>query len=102
MTPTFVPEAFERVMGCTETELVSWLPRALPDAALTLDRPAGHSVAIWASGSLELRWHTLPPRRIALLEIPQLQVRFVYRNLNEEQRYRMQKCFDLQTHRGGG
>jgi hypothetical protein len=54
------------------------------------------------SGSLELRWHTLPPRRIALLEIPQLKVRFVYRSLNEEQRHRMQKCFDLQTHRGGG
>lgn len=102
MKPTFVPEAFERVMGCTETELVCWLPRALPDAALTLDRPAGHSVATWASSSLELRWHTLPPRRIALLEIPQLKVRFVYQCLGNEERYRVQKCFDLQTHWGGG
>ncbi|MCU0955777.1 MAG: hypothetical protein MUF55_00220 [Hydrogenophaga sp.] len=102
MTPSFVPETFERVMGCTETELVSWLPRALPEAELSVDAPAGHSVATWAGGSLELRWNTLPPRRIALLEIPQLKVHFVYRDLNDEQRYRLQKCFDLQTHRGGG
>lgn len=89
-------------MGCTETELVSWLPRALPDADLTLDGAAGLSVATWARGSLEQRWNALPPRRIALLEVPQLLVRFVYRGLNDQERYRVQKCFDLQTHRGGG
>ena len=102
MTPTFVPLAFERVMGCTATELVSWLPRALPDAALNTDVQDGRSVAAWTIGTLELRWHTLPPRRIALLEIPQLRVHFVFQGLNDEERYRVQRCFDLQTHRGGG
>lgn len=89
-------------MGCTASELVSWLPRALPDAELATDVTGQRNVAIWVGGSMELRWITLPPRRIALLEIPQLQVTFAYTGLNDEARYRIQKCFDLQTHRGGG
>ena len=102
MTPTFVPQTFERVMGCTASELVSWLPRALPDAELATDVTGQRNVAIWVGGSMELRWNTLPPRRIALLEIPQLQVTFAYHRLDDAARYRIQKCFDLQTHRGGG
>lgn len=86
-------------MGCTAAELVSWLPRALPDAELSTDVPGQRNIAAWASGSLDLRWNTLPPRRIALLEIPQLQVNFVCSGLDDA-RYRIQKCFDLQTHRG--
>lgn len=89
-------------MGCTASELVSWLPRALPVAELATDVTGQRNVAIWVGGSMELRWITLPPRRIALLEIPQLQVTFAYTGLNDEARYRIQKCFDLQTHRGGG
>lgn len=89
-------------MGCTASEFVSWLPRALPDAELTTDVPGQRNVAIWIDGSLELRWNTLPSRRIALLEIPQLQVTFEYHRLDDAARYRIQKCFDLQTHRGGG
>lgn len=89
-------------MGCTAWELVSWLPRALPGAELATDVTGQRNVAIWVGGSMELRWITLPPRRIALLEIPQLQVTFAYDGLDDEARYRIQKCFDLQTHRGGG
>lgn len=51
---------------------------------------------------MELSWQPLPPRRIALLKIPQLAVRFTYFDLSEAERYRIQKRFDLQTHRGGG
>lgn len=89
-------------MGCTASELVSWLPRALPDAELATDVTGQRNVAIWVGGSMELRWITLPPRGIALLEIPQLQVTFAYKGLYDEARYRIPKCFDLQTHRGGG
>ena len=102
MTPRFVPETFERVMGCTAAELASWLPRALPGAAMTTDLAAQRNLAQWAGGSMELRWTSLPPTRIALLESPQLQVQFVYSGLDADARYRVQKCFDLQTHRGGG
>lgn len=102
MTPLRVPETFERIMGCTSAELVSWLPRALPDAKLSTDILGQRNFAAWASGSLELRWNTLPSRRIALLEIPQLRVHFTYSGFDDDARYRVQKCFDLQTHRGGG
>lgn len=89
-------------MGCTADELVSWLPRALPDADLQIDRENRRASAVWSEGELVLSWQTLEPRRIALLAIPRLQVCFVYRQLNDTQRYQVQKCFDLQTHRGGG
>lgn len=89
-------------MGCTADELVSWLPRALPDADLQIDREHRRASAVWSEGGLVLSWQTMEPRRIALLAIPRLQVCFVYRQLNDRQRYRVQKCFDLQTHRGGG
>lgn len=89
-------------MGCTSSELVSWLPRALPDAELATDVTGQRNVAIWIDGSMELRWNILLSRRIGSLEIPQLQVTFAYKDLHDEARYRIQKCFDLQTHRGGG
>jgi hypothetical protein len=79
----------------------AWVPCWLPCTSTPNTRGQRHG-ATWASGSLELRWTTLPPRRIALLEIPQLQVHFTYHGLDDGARYRVQKCFDLQTHRGGG
>lgn len=102
MTPSFDPETFERVMGCTAGELVGWLPRALPNATLQTDTTGRRNVAIWPRGRLELGWQPLPSRRIALLETPQWAVRFSYSGLGNVERYRIQKCFDLQTHRGGG
>jgi hypothetical protein len=102
MTPLHVPETFERVMGCTAAELVTWLPRALPNADLSTDVPGQRNVAAWSFGSMVLHWSPLPSRRIALLEIPQLQVHFAYHGMDDATRYRVQKCFDLQTHRGGG
>lgn len=102
MTPTFVPATFERLMGCTAAELQGWLPRALPGAALTIDARAGTCTARWAEGELQLSWEPRPSRRIALLEIPCLAVRFAYSGFTDEARYRAQQQFDLQTHRGGG
>lgn len=102
MTPTFVPATFERVMGCTAAELQGWLPRALPGASLAIDAHAGTCRASWAGGTLQLSWETRAARRIALLEIPCLAVRFVYSGFTDEARYRVQHRFDLETHRGGG
>ena len=102
MTPTFVPERFVRVMGCTATELLSWLPRALPTANRTVAPDGAACTAQLAGGSLTLRWHVLPEHRIALLVMPQLSVEFSYTGFNPEERYAVQKKFDLETHRGGG
>lgn len=89
-------------MGCTADELLAWLPRALPDAQLQTDATGQRNVASWPQGRLDLSWQPLPPRRMALLVIPQLAVRFAYSDLGGAERYRIQKRFDLQTHRGGG
>lgn len=102
MTPSHVPEQFDRTMGCTAAELLSWLPRALPDAQLAVDETLGRCVASWPEGSLRLQWSPLPDRCIALLRIPQLQVHFAFVGLDGAARYARQKFFDLHTHRGGG
>lgn len=102
MTPDFVPESFERVMGCTAADLLSWLPRALPSAELTVDAVGSTCRALLADGTLQLTWTLLPATRIAMLEIPRLNVRFVYAGLSPTQRYQVQKRFDMVTHRGGG
>jgi len=102
MTPSFVPEKFERVMGCTATDLLSWLPGALPTAALTVDLDHANCTAILPDGVLTMRWSPLPDARIASLTIPRLSVCFEYTGLTDERRYTVQKRFDLGTQRGGG
>ncbi|WP_291914413.1 hypothetical protein [Limnohabitans sp.] len=88
MTPTHVPEQFDRTMGCPAAELIRWLPRALPDAQLAVDATLGRRVASWPEGSLRLQGSPLPDRCTALHRAAA--------------RYARQKFFDLHTHRGGG
>jgi len=102
MTPSFVPEKFERVMGCTPADLLSWLPRALPTATLTLDADNANCTALLPDGALQLRWSPLPDAHLALLTIPRLSVWFEYIGLCEDRRYTVQRRFDLGTQRGGG
>lgn len=97
---SWYPERFEREMGCTEAELLAWLPGALRDAPLTLH--AGQAVASLGGGRLDLRWHALPPRRIALLAVPRLAVRFAFEDVDEPLRQHVMRHFDLYTQRGGG
>lgn len=102
MTPEFVPEAFEQVMGCTVADLLRALPVALPGADIDTDAAAGVIRGAFADGTLRLAWQALPARRIALLDIPRLQVRFEYTGLSAERRREVQRRFDLATQRGGG
>jgi hypothetical protein len=102
MTPTFAPDNFERIMGCTNAYLMSWLPGALPSAGLAIDTVNSVAIATFSEGALKLTWYPLPSARIAALEIPQLSVRLNYTGLSPEERYQVQKPFDLETLRGGG
>lgn len=102
MTPEVVPESFEQVMGCTVADLLRALPVALPGADIDTDVAAGVIRGVFADGTLRLAWQPLPARRIALLEIPRLQVRFEYTGLSAERRREVQRRFDLATQRGGG
>lgn len=98
-----ISEHFVRQMGCTATEFVYWLPRALPDASLAVDQAKGSCRADFKDGgALVLSWRPLQPTVIGLLTIPQLGVEFSYECMAEEKRVRVQKYFDMATQRGGG
>lgn len=94
------PETFDREMGCTEAELVTWLPGAARGRPVALE--AGGASVTLESGRLRLQWQTLPVRRIALLAMPRLAVRFAFEEVDEAERHRFMRHFDLYTQRGGG
>ncbi len=93
-------ERFERDMGCTEAEWLHWLPAALGDCAW--QRSGASLVVAIPPGQLTLRWAPLPPRVIALMRMPRLQVSFAFSGLDAAQRYAFMKRFDLYMQRGGG
>lgn len=94
------PADFRREMGCTEGELLMWLPGAVNGRALTL-MPRSAEVAIGA-GRLELAWRELPPRQIALLRMPRLAISFHFEGVGAQERQEFMRYFDLYTQRGGG
>ncbi len=97
---SFYPERFERDMGTSETEWFTALPRALGDHAFELS--TGQARVHLGDGHLQLQWHTLPPRVIALLRLQRLAVSFVFLCVEEDARQRFMKHFDLTMQRGGG
>ena len=94
------PERFERDMGTTETEWLAALPRAIGDHAYVLG--TGQARVQIGEGHLQLQWHALPPRVIALLRLQRLAVTFAFEGVDEAVRQRFMKCFDLTMQRGGG
>lgn len=102
MSPNIVPEEFEQTMGCTVADLLRALPAALPGAHIETDSDAHEVRGVFPDGMLRLVWQPMAARRIALLEIPRLQVRFQYSRLSAGRRHEVQRRFDLATQRGGG
>lgn len=94
------PERFEREMGCTEDELLRWLPGALEGA--TLHPGTGVVRAEFPAGRVTLAWQPLSPRRIALLAMPRMRVSFNFDAMDDAARQRVMRRFDLYTQRGGG
>ncbi len=94
------PERFERDMGCSEAEWLGWMPRAM--GAHPWRQQASSITVQIGSGTLHLQWQPLPERRIALLRMQRLHVRFVFEGLDAEQRKAFMKPFDLSIQRGGG
>lgn len=92
--------AFERDMGCTEAEWLGWLPAAMGEVVW---QQQGQSLsAEIPPGALRIEWQPKPPRVIALMRMPVLQVRFAFTGLDEKQRYAFMRRFDLYMQRGGG
>jgi len=102
VTPVDLPESFERIMGCEARELLAWPPVALPNAEVIVEHASQQAIAHWPGGSLRLAWEVMEPRRIALLQIPQLRVSFRYVGFDADRRRDIQRRFDLATQRGGG
>lgn len=96
----FYPERFERDMGCNETEWLAWMPRAIGARAWT--REGSQITVTLEGGTLRMHWEPLPDRRIALLRLQRLLVRFEFEGLDDAQRRAFMKPFDLSIQRGGG
>jgi hypothetical protein len=93
--------SFEREMGCTVAELLRWLPGASGAAAVALDGDSARIGPI-GDGALQLAWQVLPPRRIALIAMPRIHIRFSFEGVDEAARHVFMRHFDLYTQRGGG
>lgn len=94
------PFGFEREMGCTADELCAWLPGASGGRAIAW-RADGADIAL-DGGTASLDWRTLEPRRIALITLPRLHVRFAAQGVDATAWQRFMRHFDLYTQRGGG
>ena len=92
---------FQREQGSTEAEWLQRLPGAVGAHALTLTGSGQAAVAI-GGGRLHLSWCVMPPRQIALVRIPRLQVRYAFETVADDERQRFMKRFDLCIQRGGG
>lgn len=95
-----VPEVFEREQGFTPEDWQRMLPGAAGACPLALGDGAA-TVTIGA-GTLRIDWVALPPRRIALIAMPRLAVRYRFSGVPAGRRAEFLRYFDLYTQRGGG
>lgn len=91
-------------MGCSVDDLVRWLPLAMGDfytqTSLHVD---GAEVFHPKNPLISIAAVTKAPRKIALLSIPVLSLRFLFdESLSSAECGRIMECFDLYTRRGGG
>ena len=94
------PARFTRDTGGTEAEWLGRLTGACNGQPIEIGERRA-TIAI-DGGVLALAWRPLPPRRIALMSMPRLEVEFVFENLPAEARKRFMRYFDLYMQRGGG
>jgi hypothetical protein len=94
------PFEFEREMGCTAGELRGWLPGASRGAAIEW-LPHGARMAL-GPGTVTIDWSEREPRRIALITLPRLAVRFRAEGVDTAAWHAFMRHFDLYTQRGGG
>ena len=105
-------ESFDRVMTCTVADWLRLLPPAIGDNAFTHthDSQAGLvAIALRAprasspvDGILRVKWEVGAPRRIALVQLPQLHAGFQFENTDAATRLAFMQRFDLFMQRGGG
>jgi hypothetical protein len=92
---------FHREQGFAAADWLRCLPGAVRGAAIDLATPGQATVAI-GSGTLTLRWQTLPPLQMGLARFARLAVHYRFDGVSDDQRHAFMKYFDLYTQRGGG
>jgi hypothetical protein len=100
----FYDIAFEREMGLTASEFRRCLPEAFEPLVAAFDATGGDAASVaLASGTAHIAWRPMPPRAIALLAaLPRVHVRFDFTGVDDAERQRVMKRFDLVMLRGGG
>tara|TARA_B110000503_G_C7120564_1_gene402328 strand:+ start:704 stop:1003 length:300 start_codon:yes stop_codon:yes gene_type:complete len=97
---SFYPERFERVIWITEEEWLRCLPDAIGDYFSKLHaNSAGVRID---EGALGLTWEVALPKKMGLISFPRLVVKFRFAGLDDGQRFKFMKRFDLFMHKGGG
>lgn len=100
MTDDLPDGELRREMGCTREEFLRWLPGASRYAPIVLNGDL-HRVLL-DSGTVEICIAELPPRRIASITLPVLEVRFRFIGMDAAARAGFLDYFDHYTRRGGG
>ena len=95
------PADFQREQGFTERDWLRCLPGAVRDCTIDLSEPGLARVQI-GSGQLLLRWQVMGPRQIAMMRMPRLVVHYQFYGVDDDDRARFMRYFDLYTMRGGG
>ncbi len=87
-------------MACTLVDWFRWLPAALD---VTAEKLTVGAVQVGVgSGVLDLTWQTGALRVIGQVQLPRLLVHFCFSGVDEAERLRFMRRFDLYMLRGGG
>ena len=92
-------------MGATAPDFRRCLPEAFEPFVTNVEAADAHGAAtiVLHTGTARLEWRQLSPRSIALLaSLPRLHVRFDFAGVDDAERQRVMKRFDLVMLRGGG
>ncbi|MCB1888364.1 MAG: hypothetical protein KDH20_12220 [Rhodocyclaceae bacterium] len=92
-------EEFSRDVSATLDELAKWVAAAYPDAERV---GSGGYRIVTPEATLVLTASPGPERRIALLRLPTLSLRYHFTSGDEAARGRLLHRLDLFMHRGGG
>ncbi|HZY05368.1 MAG TPA: hypothetical protein VFF02_17910 [Anaeromyxobacteraceae bacterium] len=94
------PFVLDREMGCTRADFMRWLGGATRHAPSRLE---GDEIALAVGpGEVRIALRERSPRRIALVSLPVLAVRFRFLGLDGPAREAFLARFDAYTRRGGG
>jgi hypothetical protein len=89
-----------REMGCTREEFVRWLPGATRHAPMQMG--VDNAVVHAGKTTVEISFTQAPPRRIARISTPVLNVSFRFSGAGAGAYRDFMSYFDLYTSRGGG